>query len=255
MNFAAFDWSLLRYPLLAGLVVLVTHVIFGREVLARGIIFIDLTIAQVAAFGAVIAETISVDLAPWKIQCAGGVAALIAAGALIFSERRWPHLQEALIGCLYVLTASASILVLANNPHGAEHFSSLLAGQILWVTPAQLVPISIVSGVALLVWIVVRSISRALFYPVFAITVTASVQLVGVYLVFASLILPALAAQGVRGKRGYVIAYGVGLTGYLSGLLGSVSFDLPTGPLIVCALGAATLVAAALKALIHSESQ
>ncbi len=249
MSLSPFDWGLLRVPLAAGLIVLVTHVIFGREVLARGIIFIDLTIAQIAALGVVVAELFSATLHDWQIQLVGGGAALAASALLVITEKHWPVLQEALIGCLYVVAASAAILVLANNPHGAEHFAQLLAGQILWVTADRLVPIGMLSSVILVAWFFVAKGQRAGFYPLFALAVTASVQLVGVYLVFASLILPALAAHGLGKLKGYIVGYGVGILGYVSGLVLSVPTDLPSGPLIVCALAVLALSVAGLRRL------
>lgn len=247
MTLTQFDWGLLRAPFAAGLIVLATHVIFGREVLARGIIFIDLTIAQIAALGVVVAELFSTTLNDWQIQLAGGVAALAASGLLVVTEKHWPQLQEALIGCLYVVAASAAILLLADNPHGAEHFAQLLAGQILWVTSDRLLPIGVLSVAILFAWIFIAKGQRAYFYPLFALTVTASVQLVGVYLVFASLILPALAAHGLKKFTGHCVGYTVGIVGYVSGLVLSVPTDLPSGPLIVVTLAVTALFAAGLR--------
>ena len=237
-----FDWRLLGAPLVAGLLVISTHVTLGREVLKRGIIFIDLTIAQVAALGAVLVEALVANAQTWVLQCAGGAAALLAAALLAGTERRWPRLQEALIGCLYVIAASAAILLLANNPHGAEHFTHLLAGQILWVTYAQLWPVALLYAAVLWSWVAWVRHRATWFYPLFAITITASVQLVGVYLVFASLILPALASVGLRPRAGLLVGYGVGICGYGFGLALSVPWDLPSGPLVVCMLAGLSLL-------------
>jgi zinc/manganese transport system permease protein len=139
-----FDLSLLGAPLLAGLLVVATHVLLGRRVLERGIIFIDLTIAQVAALGVIAIGLFEGDHAGgWPTQAAAGVAALLAAGLLTWTEARFRRLQEALIGSLYVVSASAALLLLAHNPHGAEHMQELLAGQILWVGTSQLVPVAV----------------------------------------------------------------------------------------------------------------
>ena len=117
-----FDWSLLGPPLLAGLLVASTHVPLGRRVLERGIVFIDLTIAQVAARGAILATMLTGDEgAGLTTQLAAGGAALLAAGLLTWTEAALPRLQEALIGSLYVLSACVALLVLSRNPHGAEH--------------------------------------------------------------------------------------------------------------------------------------
>jgi zinc/manganese transport system permease protein len=240
---ATFDWSLLGAPLVAGLLVVSTHVALGREVLRRGIIFIDLTIAQIAALGAVIAEAAGAGESGWQVRVAGGVAALLAAMILARTERHWPALQEAIIGCLYVVAASLAIIVLANNPHGAEHFTHLVAGQILWVSFPQLMPVAVLYTAILAIWMTQHARNRGWFYPLFALTITASVQLVGVYLVFATLILPALAAHGQRSTAGFVLAYAIGVLGYITGLWLSVPWDLPSGPLIVCALAVIALVA------------
>ena len=251
ISFTPFDWSLLGAPLAAGLLVVSTHVALGREVLRRGIIFIDLTIAQIAALGAVIAETAGAGETGWQVRVAAGAAALLAASILAWTERRWPALQEALIGCLYVVAASLAIIVLANNPHGAEHFTRLVAGQILWVTYAQLGPIAVLYAIVLALWVWQRGAHPGWFYPLFALTITASVQLVGVYLVFATLILPALAAHGMRPARGLTLAYAVGIIGYLAGLWLSVPWDLPSGPLIVCTLAGIALATGIARARIR----
>ena len=103
-------------------------------------------------------------------------------------------MQEALIGILFVLASTAQILLLANDPHGGENLKDLLAGQILWVSTDQLVRTAVLTAIFAVVWFRWRErIGRIGFYVLFAVVVTASVQLVGVYLVFTSLIVPAVA--------------------------------------------------------------
>lgn len=238
----SFDWSILGPPLLAGLLIVSTHVVLGREVLKRGIIFIDLTIAQIAALGAIVAETLGFAESGWQMQAAAGIAALLAGGLLSWTERRWRGQQEALIGCLYVIAASTSMLVLANNPHGAEQFTHLLAGQILWVSLPQLIPVAALYALVLAAWFGGARNKPALFYLLFALCITASVQLAGVYLVFATLILPALATLAHDGRKGLAIAYGIGGSAYGIGLWLSVPTDLPSGPLVVCVLAALALL-------------
>lgn len=243
----SFDLSLLGAPLLAGLIVVSTHVLLGRRVLERGIIFIDLTIAQVAALGVILAGLIPGDAhdGGWPAQIAAGGAALSAAALLAWTEHRFRKLQEALIGSLYVLSACVAMLALAHNPHGAEHLQELLAGQILWVGMAQLWPIAALSAAVLLAWRLWARDRPAAFYFLFAITVTASVQLVGVYLVFATLILPAIATSGLQGEgRGLALGYAIGGGAYALGLWLSVPLDLPAGPLIVCVLAGLALLTA-----------
>lgn len=246
---AAFDWSLLGAPLVAGLVVCATHVTLGREVLKRGIIFIDLTIAQIAALGVIAVEAAGYESHGWTLQLAAAAAALAAAALLSWTEKRLHTVQEALIGCLYVVAACASILLLAHNPHGGEHLTELLAGQILWVNLDQVWPVALLYVAILAVWWGGARRHPALFYPLFALNVTASVQLVGVYLVFATLILPALAARGLGTRRGLALGYGLGAAGYALGLWLSVPLDLPSGPLIVCTLAVLALAAGILRGL------
>jgi zinc/manganese transport system permease protein len=240
---ADFDWSLLGAPLLAGLLVVSTHVALGREVLARGIIFIDLTIAQIAALGVIAVGAMGFEDHGGALQVAAGASALAAALLLSWTESAFGEIQEALIGSLYVVAASAALLLLAHNPHGAEHMTELLAGQILWVGYADAGHVAVLYAPVLALWFFLPAWRRRLFYVLFALTVTASVQLVGVYLVFASLILPALAVQRIEGARGLFVGYAIGAVGYALGLTLSVPFDLPSGPLVVTTLAALSLTA------------
>ena len=236
MNFNAIDFSILLPALLAGLLVLATHVPLGIQVLSRGIVFIDLAIAQIATLGVIAADRMGFEPEGWVAQAAAVAAALAGAALLTWTERRWPEIQEALIGVLFALAASGGMILVANNPHGGEHLQELLAGQILWVSYAQLLPVAILSAVILGLWFSLgRRIGRFGFYALFAFAVTASVQLVGVYLVFASLIVPALASRAFSARR-LLAAYAVGATGYALGLGLSTLFDLPSGPVVVWTL-------------------
>jgi zinc/manganese transport system permease protein len=128
-----FELSIILPAFLASLLVLSTHVPLGTEVLRRGIIFIDLAIAQVAGLGVIAADTMGWEAEGFMVQIAAVSAALIAAYILHWTDKRWPEIQEALIGACFVLAATAGILMLAENPHGGEHLKELLVGQILWV--------------------------------------------------------------------------------------------------------------------------
>jgi zinc/manganese transport system permease protein len=239
VSLAASDLGLLAAPFAAGLVVLATHVPLGITVLRRGIIFIDLAVAQVAALGVIVAGLAHLD-EHWGgvgTQLSAALAALGAAALLTFCERRWPDIQEALIGLLFVFAAAAGILMLAGNPHGGEHLRDLLAGQILWAGWGQIGVVAALSVAVLAgrAWFARRGGGFA-FYALFAVAVTASVQLVGVLLVFASLIAPAVATRALDGGRRLAGAFGVGALGYGGGLAASLVFDLPAGAAIVCLL-------------------
>lgn len=246
MNTSALDWGILGPALIAGLLVLATHVPLGTKVLERGIVFIDLAIAQIAGLGVIAADTLGLPDGGLAVQAAAVCAALLGALLLTWTERRAPQQQEALIGVLFILAACAGIVLLSNNPHGGEHLKDLLVGQILWVNSSQLAWLAGVSAVLLLAlrlgW--VDRLGRFGFYAAFAVAVTASVQLVGVYLVFASLIIPALGTQWHQGARRHALAYAVGAVGYALGLALSAMYDLPSGAVIVWALAACALVAA-----------
>ena len=240
-----FDWSLLAAPFVAGLLVLATHVPLGAEVLRRGIIFIDLAIAQVAALGVIAAGLAGLDEhgGAFVTQLAAGIAAVAGAVLLTWTERRWPDIQEALIGLVFVFAAAAGILLLAHHPQGGEHLRDLLAGQLLWVGWQQLLPVAMLYIGVLALWFgPAQRWPRLGFYLLFAVTVTASVQLVGVLLVFTSLIAPAVATRAFTGLRRVVIACLVGAAGYAAGLGLSLYVDLPAGATVVCCLCLLTLV-------------
>ncbi len=236
MNLEGLDTSILGPAFVAGLLVLSTHVPLGRRVLARGIIFIDLAIAQIAGLGVITAHAFGWEAGDWTVQVTAFGAALGGALLLYWCERRWPEVQEAVIGTAFILAASAGILMLAGNPHAGEHLKDLMVGQILWVDYQQLPVIVGLYALVLILWFgLVRQGDHLLFYLLFAVTVTASVQLVGVYLVFASLIIPALAVRKA-GTNGLWIAYGLGAAGYGLGLLLSAMLDMPAGAMIVLTL-------------------
>jgi zinc/manganese transport system permease protein len=238
------DWSIIGPALAAGFLVLSTHVPLGQEVLKRGIIFIDLAIAQIAGLGVIAAHGLNWDEAGFEVQIAAVSAALVAAAVLNWTEKRWPQTQEALIGIFFILAATGGILLLANNPHGSEHLKELLVGQILWSTWTSLAPIAVLYAVLLAVWFRWRERIGALgFYVSFAIAVTASVQIVGIYLVFASLIIPAVATARLRRGNRLFVSYAIGATGFLSGILLSLAFDLPTGAVVVWSMAAVALLA------------
>ena len=238
LNWEGLDISILGPACVAGLIVLSTHVPLGKQVLSRGIIFIDLAIAQIAGLGVILAQYLGIDEHGYAVQIAAAAAALAGAGLLSWTDRRWPEYQEPLIGTLFVLAATGGLLLLANNPQGGEHLKDLLVGQILWVSYPQLIPAALLSVVLLgFMWLRRGRLAGLVFYGLFALAITASVQLVGVYLVFASLIVPPLATRRLARHR-LAAAWLVGLAGYVLGLALSVGFDWPTGPVIVWSLAA-----------------
>ena len=210
MNTLSADLSILWPALIAGVLVVLSHVPLGQQVLSRGIVFIDLAIAQVAGLGVIAAHALGMNVQGWATQFAAVGAALLGALLLTWTERKRPEAQEALIGVLFVLASTAQILILANDPHGGEDLKDLLAGQILWVAPGQLVRAAVLTAVVLGIWFAWRErIGRVGFYVLFGVMVTVSVQLVGVYLVFTSLIVPAVATYRYPKSLQLIVGYGL----------------------------------------------
>ena len=241
MNFSTTELSILLPALVAGILVTATHVPLGTQVLARGIVFIDLAIAQIAGCGVLLADQLGFEPQGAAVQIAALTAALAGALLLTWTERSWPDVQEAVIGVTFVLGATGSVLLLASNVHGSEHLRDLLVGQILWVQPTRLGWAAAVYAIVLALWFTSRErLGRTGFYVVFALTVTVSVQLVGLYLVFATLIVPPLGTRKMTRHR-LVAAWAIGLVGYAAGLVLSTALDLPSGPVIVWTLAAFAL--------------
>ena len=225
--------ALVFWPaLVAGLLVALTHVPLGIQVLKRGIVFIDLAVAQIAGLGVIAGDWLGFEHNGPAVQASALVAALAGALVLNWTEKRWPEVQEAIIGVTFMLAANAAILLLAANPHGAEHLKDLLVGQILWVSASDLPAVTAASVAILALW---RWLRERAFYVLFACAVTVSVQLVGIYLVFATLIVPALATRQLARAR-VSTCYAIAALGYATGLVLSAATDLPAGPLIVCTL-------------------
>ncbi len=241
--------SIIAPALVASLLAVATHVPLGLEVLKRGIIFIDLATAQIAGLGAVIATLYVGEVHTFGdlvlVNVFAFSAALLSGVFFSWTEKRLKNYQEALIGCSFVLAASMALLVLANQPMGSEEIKDLLAGQILFVTWNEIGLLGAVYLPILLIWFRFREpLGNFGFYMIFAIVVTASVQIVGVYLVFATLIFPALGAWVLPKEKRLMTAYGLATGGVILGLLTSVVTDYPTGPMLVWALALVALLGA-----------
>ena len=227
--------SILLPAFIAGLLVLATHVPLGHEVLRRGIIFIDLAIAQIASLGVILAFSFGWESHGWETQLVALIAAVLGALLLVWAESRLENKQEAFIGIIFVLAATGGLLLLSDNPQGGEHLREILTGQILWINWSDLIPLTVLT---VLYWLLLwrkklpQILASRSFYFLFAVVITFSVQVVGVYLVFASLIIPAFAVwQSVSNRIS--LSFLIGLIGYGAGIFVSALFDLPTGASIV----------------------
>lgn len=246
MTTHAVTWSILWPAFIAGSIVAASHVPLGMQVLRKGIVFIDLAIAQIAGLGVVAADALALESGT-MVQISALTAAIAGALLLTWTEKKFPEVQEAIIGAAFVLAATAALILLANNPHGAEHMKDILVGQILWVNPDSLGLQAAVTAIILAIWYGLGPrIGRVGFYVLFACAVTMSVQLVGLYLVFATLIIPALATREYR-RRQLVIAYIVALVGYALGLALSDWLDWPSGPVIVWTIAIVGILTYALR--------
>ena len=170
MIFDSTSLSIVGPALLAGVLVLATHVPLGQEVLRRGIIFIDLAVAQMAGLGVIAAHGFGLEGHGVAAQVAAFAAALLGGLLLSWTDRRFGQVQEAIIGVSFVLAATGGILLLANDPRGGEELRDLLVGQILWVDLHTLVPAAVLAAFVLAAWgVVMRKLGRAGFYLLFAI--------------------------------------------------------------------------------------
>lgn len=251
---------ILTLPFLACVIFTGIYAYLGIHIVRRGVIFVDLALAQVAALGTTVALLFGFEPSDRAAYIISLVFA--SAGAVIFSlsrqRREWIP-QEAIIGIVYVVSAAASILVLDRAPGGAEHIRSLLVGDILTVTPNDLLAAgSLCALVGLFHWAFRKTFLTIsfrpeefqkkggsiylwdfLFYLSFGLVVTGSVRLVGVLLVFAFLVVPAVVSLLFSNelKTRLALGWGVGGTSSALGLWASYQLDLPTGATIVCAFG------------------
>lgn len=239
----AADLAWIAAPALALLAACLLLVPLGAQVLARGVVFIDLAVAQVAAAGA-LAVGIAWDHAPPGAAAALSAAAALLGGGLVWwLARRWPAQREALIGLVYVAGASASVIGAAFDPHGREQLTALLAADVLWVRWSST---ALLAAGAIVVLVLAgrdgRRLGRdALFYPVFALALSIAVPALGLYVVFALLIAPAL---WTRRGQGLLNAIALAAAACLAGLGISWGMDWPSGAsvaLFLCCLGLAAV--------------
>lgn len=254
---------------------IVTHTYLGVHVLARGIIFVDLALAQVAALGVSVAFLAGHEANTLAAEIYAFAAALIAAAAFA-GLRRLPDktTREVTIGCVYVVATALSIMVLSRSTEGMEELKTMLNGNILWVRWPEVGAVAVVyaSLVALhaLFFRRFRALSLApdgrapgvlwefLFFASFALVITLGVSLAGVLLVFALLVIPAftatillggLARLGAAMGTTLLLGYLIGLIGAIMGLVLSLYGDMPTGATVVSLLGMMPVLAGGIRLL------
>jgi zinc/manganese transport system permease protein len=265
--------ELLLAPFVACLILTGIHCYLGIHIVSRGVIFVDLALAQVAAFGSTVAllagyELNSVETYLISLGFTFFGAAVFALGRM--REESVP--QEAIIGIVYAVSSAAAILVLDKAPHGEEAIKAMLVGSILFVTWPQIVKISaIYLAVGVLHFLLRKKfllismnpkLARQsglwirfwdfIFYITFGFIVTSSVRIAGVLLVFSYLVVPAVCAMFfVRNvTHRLLIGWGLGFVASVIGLYASAEWDLPTGASVVTVFGIILVVSAAVKYII-----
>ena len=223
--------------LAAGLMIALTHAPLGIEVLKRGIIFIDLAIAQIAGLGMVTAATFSHHPPSWFIQVFALACTLMAAFGFRLAERKAPQFLEAIIGASYVIASTLAILLLTKRAHCSEQIDYAIRTNVVPAVDDVLHHLPIYLLIVAL-WFFF-SCAAILLYPLL-IAITSSVQLTGVYVVFASLIIPALAVT--TAKRPHLCAWLHGILSVTLGILLAATADLPAGPMIVLSYALITLI-------------
>lgn len=222
-------------PLVALLAAIVVLVPLGIQVLARGVVFIDLAVAQVAACGVLAVPVLAHDPPAALVAATAAIAALAGSALVWWLARRWPEQREALIGLVYVAGAAACMVGATFLPEGRERLTALLAADVLWAAWPAVALLAVAALLVLGLLFARRGLLArdAVFYPVFAIALSVAVPVLGLYLVFALLIGPALCA-----RRGLSLAYTLLLAGAacVAGLGVSWALDWPSGACLTLTL-------------------
>jgi zinc/manganese transport system permease protein len=261
--------DLILIPLVAALLILVINAYFGLHIIRRGVIFVDLAFAQIAALGSTVAFLLGAHGDnPLSYSFAFGFTLL---GALLFSFTRIEGqvTQEAYIGISYVVASAAVILLSSFTAEGAEHIKETLTGSLIWVTwPGVAKLAAVYVAIGLFHWLYRRKMLAVtfspgevrnvrlwdfIFYLSFGIAITISVNLAGVLLIFSTLVIPAVIAFLYTDRFGsaLLIAWLSGTIAILGGLAISFIWDITTGPLLVCAFGAVLVLAVLVRPLLR----
>lgn len=272
-------FELMLPPFVACMVLVAMLGYLGLHVIAREVIFVDLSLAQMAALGSLVALLFHID--PDSSKTYVFALLMTAVGALLFaltrsSGRRSRVPQEAYIGIVYVVASAAAVLVANKVPGGGEAVEKTLVGSLLWVTWPQIVKLAAVyAGLGLFQYLLRHRFLTIsfhpeqaerggwkirwwdfLFYLSFGVVITLAVPIAGVLMVFTFLVVPAVIATLFTGdkRKMALISWGSGALASFLGLWVSYTQDLPTGPLIVCMYGLLLLVAVAARAARRSSA-
>ena len=259
------ELDLIIPPIVAGLVILAIHAYLGLHVIARGVIFVDLAFAQIAALGTTVGILLGIGHGPGELLFALGFTLL---GALIFSFTRMEDSavpQEAIIGITFVVASAAVILIAGLTAEGAEHIRETMTGTLIWVdwpTIGKMAAAYAVVGAFHFAYrrrflsltfapegMDGRRLWDFLFYVSFGVVIAFSVNVAGVLMVFSALVIPGVVAFLFTNRFGTAlrIAWGAGAVAIVGGIGASFYWDLATGPLLVCAFGVLVVVAGVLR--------
>ena len=262
--------ELLLLPFAACLILTGIHCYLGIHIVSRGVIFVDLALAQVAALGSTVALLAGYELHSTEAYLFSLCFTFFGAAVFALGRVRDESVpQEAIIGIVYAVSSAAAILVLDKAPHGEEAIKDMLVGSILFVTWPQILKISaIYLAVGILHFLLRKkfllismnpSLARKnglwirfwdfVFYITFGFVVTSSVRVAGVLLVFSYLVVPAVCAMFfVRNVMPrLVIGWGLGFAASILGLWASAKWDLPTGASVVTVFGVILILCATAK--------
>jgi len=255
--------NFLVWPFLACLLLILIHAYFGIHILQRGIIFVDLALAQFIGIGIALSFLYGEE----KSLLLSVIFAFLGSLILALSRKTARHVNiEAFIGVLYIFSFAAATLILDRSPHGMEEFKTIMNGSIIWVTPKEILSTFIVYGSVGALHFFLRRLFYALtfegkgnflleflFFASFAIVLVKSVHIAGILQVFSFLVVPALIGRLFFRQQSRIL-----ITGWLVGVLVSVlgiflSFrlDLPTAPLIVAGLAIIFFVLLLCKVLLQ----
>jgi len=268
--------EMMAAPVVISLVLVAMHGYLGSHVVKRGVIFVDIALAQIAAFGVAMALLFGAKVGTDNAYFVGMTATFL--GALLLSKTRDGDSripQEAYIGIIYVVFSAAMILVLTTVPHGGEEISHLLVGSILWVSWAIVIKTAVLYSVlGVVLYFCHGPLLRIsedpeqarrdglrlgrwdfVFYMVLGMVVTSSVQVAGVLLVFSLLVVPSVMAlrlfSTLKGQFFWVVGMGTAVVVVGSAL--SYVLDLPTGAAIVCTFGLALGIQVTVEAMVRNR--
>ncbi|KAF0219987.1 MAG: zinc/manganese transport system permease [Geobacteraceae bacterium] len=241
-------FNFLVWPFLACLLLIFIHAYFGIHILERGIIFVDLALAQFIGVGIALSFVIGEE----KSLLLSLIFAFLGSVILALSRKAARYVNiEAFIGVLYIFSFSAAILILDKSPHGLEEFKTIMNGNIIWVTPKDILSTFIIYGVVGALHFFLRKqfyalsfegrggfLLEFLFFASFAVVLVKSVHIAGILQVFSFLVIPALVGRLFFREPFKVLMVGwlVGVLISMGGIFLSFKLDIPTSPVIVAGL-------------------